>query len=299
MEVFNHIVSEPAFAAGVTELVYDARLFWRYFTEKEAYCKACDRAIDSIVDDMKLYDAYETSLDCEVEAEGFRLEGLSLHDTPLSIKKTLAEGCDRYIELFTQQKEILDSGTDFDVLCQGLRRLPNLRTVCIQDNISGAGNYINVHEPTPLWYFHWSATFWENTLSLTRWSLCLERARDAAEAAQNEDDTFLEDVLADHPWDWCGVANCLEAVSLHRPRIIHLHFGTQMSPFPLYTFGKAKVSTSLERIARNLRCLKLDSSLVLDGADEMPLTADSEPVSAFGKILKQAQHLATLYQAFI
>lgn len=30
MDVFAYVTSEPAFAVGVTELVYDARMFWKY-----------------------------------------------------------------------------------------------------------------------------------------------------------------------------------------------------------------------------------------------------------------------------
>lgn len=48
MEVFANITSEPAFAAGVTELVYDGRIFWEYWTDPEAYRDAFVKAIESV-----------------------------------------------------------------------------------------------------------------------------------------------------------------------------------------------------------------------------------------------------------
>ena len=48
MDVFTDITSDPTFAASVTELVYDARLFWKFWTEPYAYSEACIIAQNSV-----------------------------------------------------------------------------------------------------------------------------------------------------------------------------------------------------------------------------------------------------------
>ena len=48
MKVFTFITSKPLFAVGVTELIYDARLFWKFWTKPESYCEAYKRGRRSV-----------------------------------------------------------------------------------------------------------------------------------------------------------------------------------------------------------------------------------------------------------
>ena len=40
MELFKSITENPAFASNITELIYDARLFWGYMTDYKVYAKS-------------------------------------------------------------------------------------------------------------------------------------------------------------------------------------------------------------------------------------------------------------------
>ena len=48
MNVFTNITSDPTFAASVNELVYDARLFWKFWTNTYTYSEACIIAQNSV-----------------------------------------------------------------------------------------------------------------------------------------------------------------------------------------------------------------------------------------------------------
>jgi len=178
------------------------------------------------------------------------------------------------------------------MLCRGLQQLPNLKTVSIVHDFDGYSDFIDLHEHLPMWYGQWSATILGNTLPPTSWSLCNEMAIEAEEG-ENEDESLV-DVLTDYPWDWRGVVNLMKAIASYSPKIIHLHYGSQLPRIPLYTLNDASIAASLKLTAGNLRCFKFDSSTSVDGVHQEPLAADSEAFRVLGQILEHAQHLTTL-----
>jgi hypothetical protein len=288
MEVFTNITCEPAFAAGVTELIYDGRMFWRYWTDPDVYYDAYVKAIES-VNWEESDEEYDPSVYTFVKDFGRTLDPQMESE---SYKDRAAAGCGRYTELLTQLREILDTGLDMDVLCHGLQQLLNLTTVSIVHDFDGQGDFIDLHAPLPLWYGQWSAAIWKNTLPPISWSLCDEMAREAEEG--EEENESLMDVLTNYPWDWRGVVELTKAISSYSPKITHLHYGSQLSKIPLYTLNDASVAMSLKLTAGSLKCFKFDSTTSVDGAHQKSLTSDSEAFGVLGEVLEHAQHLTTL-----
>ena len=196
----------------------------------------------------------------------------------------------KYIERFKHQKETLDSGLSFGVLCQGLKKLPNLRMVSILEGFCTPMNLTEIHEPIPYWYELWSARVWGDILPQMSWDLCSQMVGKIEEGeAENTVDNPLNGCIG----DLRGIANCVKAVALHSPGITHLQYGFQFSHIPFTTLNDTTIGTSLKTIARNLDCLKLDISANRDENRESFVGADVESVSALGGILQQAQDLTS------
>lgn len=179
-----------------------------------------------------------------------------------------------------------------EILCRGLEQLPNLTAVSIVHDFEGHTDFIDLHGPLPPWYGQWSATLLGNTMPPTSWNLCDEMAKEAEEG-EDENESSM-DVLTDYPWDWRGVVNLTKAISSYSPKIIRLHYGSQLSRIPLYTLNDASIATSLKHIAGNLRCFKFDASTAVDGAHQKSLTSDSQAFGVLREVLEHAQHLTTL-----
>ena len=200
----------------------------------------------------------------------------------------VAESHDEYIERFRHQKETLDSGLDFEVLSQGLKKLPKLKMVSILAGFCTSMNLTEVHEPMPYWYELWSARIWGDILPPISWELCSQMV---GKIEEREAGNTVDNPLNGYIGDLRGIANCVKAVALHSPGITHLHYGSQYSCIPLTTLKDTTIATSLETIARTLDCLKLDISGGRAESRESFHGADVEAVSALGRILQQAQDL--------
>ena len=286
MNVFTYITSDPTFAANITELVYDARLFWKFWTHPYAYSEACIIAQNSLAWG-DIHEGYETSMYDLLAVPGFG-RSLEAQDGPEARLEKVAESHGEYIERFKHQKETLDSGLDFEVLCQGLKKLPNLRMVSVFDCFCWPTDFRDVHELMPYWYELWSADIWGDILPPMSKDLC-------SRMVENIEEEEAENIV-DNPLDGCvgdlrGIANCLKAVALHSTGMTHLHYGSQLSNLPFVTLNDITIATNLENIARNLTCLKLDISASRNGQGERVVKADVEAVSALGRILEQAQNL--------
>jgi len=292
MDLFRIIISEPAFAAGVTELVYDTKLFWEGLTDLHTHTVVHER-FDRQCEDVESDEGDDT------DDEDYVDEDYVDESSQIEVEEILEEAQEhhyaaklshqQYTELFARQKEILDNGLDFELLCQGLKKLPGLKTVSILDTPERQFDFIKPCGTFTDWYNEWSSAIWESAFlfpptSWIGWCHMLDEYLGA------ENDT-VQEMVANQPWDWRGVANCLRAISLHSPDLVHLHFGTET---PLYILNDASICSSLGVIARNLRCLHWKSISMTDGPAGLDLTASSNAVSAMSKILHKAQQLRKL-----
>lgn len=292
MDLFRNIISEPAFAAGVTELVYDSTLFWEGMTDLHTHTAVLAR-FDRQCDDA------ESDDDDDPDDEDYVDEDYVNKTSQDEVDKTLEGAQDyhraaelshqRYTELFAQQKEILDNGFDFQLLCQGLRKLPGLKSVSILDAPEMHNDFVKPCSTITDWYNEWCLAIWESDsmfppTAWVGWCHMLDKYLVSESNA-------VQEMIANQPWDWRGVANCLKAIALHSSSLVHLHIGTET---PLYILNDASISSSLRTIARKLKCLHWKSTVEIEGPDSSKLTADSKAVSALSRVLDEAQQLTKL-----
>lgn len=281
MDVFTDITSNPDFAMGVTELVYDARLFWEFWTQAEKHRLVYDAALQS--HDPSVWKLWGYAKNAAVrELVRDWAEDLNW---PSNFNETIEEADKsraRYIVNFDQQNRILDAGEDFEVLCQGLRQLPNLRTITICSSFDDENpNSADLHGQGSGWYEARSRDLWKDTLTPSHWALCRQMRSEAAD----HDNEELETALDDFPWDWRGLINCMHAIGLQKPWMTHLPFGTHKSKLPFDLMGDSHVASCLLSLAPTLECLKLDC-LIDDGTfEELHLSRNTDPVSTLGNVL--------------
>ena len=278
MDRFLKITSRPALAISVTELVYDARMFWECFTKRDAHSVMFNQQIFPHIVKGGYYGVFEC--DDEVYGDSSKTQMYS------------HESFDRYVRFFDQQKKILDEGKDYHILCQGLSRLPNLKVVTISD-VSETEDCGSYREPVHRWYCQWSRGLWRGVLNPSSWEQCVELVEDAWHCSDNQ----LS--LSDYPWDWRGVTNCLNAIALHGPRVNQLHVATQSSTPGPYMLMDMGVSESLDIIAERLQFLKLDCGFERFGGSWGPYRADSQMVPALKRILKKASNLRTFSSSLL
>jgi len=283
MEVFMSITSEPAFASSVQELVYDGRLFWQYLTDPDAHGDMYRHAVRPTNEKE-----YDEETDTYVQLAELFGKVVRLEEGPDAYEERATKSCERYEELFEEQEEILDEGLDFDFLCDGLQKLPNLNTVTIIQAYPGQKDIVRFQEKLSPWYERPSLTVWQETLAPTSWSVL------AGEATEAPDFSISWDIIEENPWDWRGVVNVLKAIALHCPKVINFHYGTHAAPMPMHILSQKPVFSSMRDIAKNLTCIKLMTSTLVDDDPDERLEPGSEAYSAFKAILDQAQQLRTL-----
>lgn len=289
MEVFDNITSEPAFANGVTELVYDARMFWRYWTKPGAHYGAHIKYNDS-----------ENRTELDEESPSFRdimkvLErSVVLETGPSGIRRNHLHRANksrhRYEQLFAEQTYILDSKLDLGMLCQGLQMLPGLKTVSILYDFDRRSEIMNLHVPASPWYRVWSSAIWEDTLPPLSWPLYWEITR---EPSYVDFDDGLPNLFVDYPWDWRGIANLFRAISPHGSRIRHLQCGSQYSAVPLYILNDSSIASNFQSVATNLEFLKFNCEVVRPRNDQDVLGLEVATL-ALSVILAKAQKLTAL-----
>ena len=297
MEIFKRITSEPAFAVGVTELVYDARLFWRFLAGKRAHRQIIAIARGEASKD-KPESVQESQSASEISSEAICTGMISsIYDcSSFTTRAAKERSYNRYAELFEQQNDILDSGTDFLALCHGLNHLLNLKTVTIQSYFDSESDWVCLHDPLPPWYLTWSSNFCRHTLSPASYNDCVMARREFLELDYYN--VANHNAVIDHPWDWRGVKNCLKALTMRRSSITHLHYGYQGSKLPIQILADSGVSKSLENIAPELHCLNLDANTAggdTDGDSGFEfIDGYSEAIAVLAKTLKEARQLTTL-----
>ena len=292
MEIFVRITSEPAFAIGVTELVYDARVFWRFLTGTEEHNKmfACKHGgkLDGLESEEESRSASEFSgegADTDFPTPDYKRPSLMTMDAR-------ERSHNRYVELFQQQDEILDSGADFLALCQGLQHLANLKTVSIQDSFGPGSDSFYLHDPLPPWYSKWSSRFFRPTFGPASYLECIRTSY------LFMDDRYYgiadEDILVHHPWDWRGIKNCVKSLAMRRSSIAHLHYGCQNSGLPIQVVEDSGVSKSLETVSHELQCLKLNFMMADGNTNPENPGVYSEPMSVIARTLEGARQLTAL-----
>ena len=289
MEIFVRITSEPAFAIGVTELVYDARVFWRLLTRTEEHDKMFASKHGGKLDGLESDEESRSASEFSGEASDTDSPTPDYKRPSLMTMAARERSYNRYVELYQQQNEILDSGADFLALCQGLQHLVNLKTVSIQDSFGPGSDSFYLHDPLPQWYSKWSSRFFRPTFGPASYIECM-RTR----YLFLDERYYGEDVFVHHPLDWRGIKNCVKSLAMRRSSIAHLHYGCQTSGLPIQVIEDSDVSKSLETISHELQCLKLNFMMADGNANPEYPGVFSEPMSVIASMLEGAQQLTAL-----
>ena len=295
IELLVKIVENPTFATNIDELVYDARLFWRYLVDTPEHYALLFRL--GFPDSYPLEEVEENDLYVENNPEKlYNTSGIALKiDTDLLKmlinnvampnrvqarrvpKPELANSIDRYQNLYLAQQVIIDGQKDREVLRWGLSCLPNLKRVVVLDHFDHPLDFDAFHyEPSEFeWYSQWSAKAFEGIAAPARWS----------EADRLDDGVQLEHM----PWDFRGIKHLLMVIEAHAPRVHDLSLGCQTFQLSPENYCQAGQRNALCSIAPRLRRFKLDC--------EWPNSSGFEAadfVTAMTKILQAAIHLESL-----
>ena len=141
MEVFSTIIENPAFASNVTELVYDARMFWGYIAETSMYARAFADGFPFRFPENDEGDDFTVDYDPEIDPTD---------------EEELRSSQQRYQALLEEQTSILDHGQDLDALCKGLTRLTKLNRIWVLDYFWDSVDFNAYIESHFEWYRLWS-----------------------------------------------------------------------------------------------------------------------------------------------
>ena len=264
MKEFTEITNKPAFAANVTEVVYDARMFWSHAATRPAYDKAFFRGFPSRYEENEMSD--EESDDSDFDDWCQQAGDPSSH-------QQLAASHQRYASLLEEQSSIIASGQDLVALCAGMKQLPNVEWISILDDFEHTDYSPFLWDSDEWhWYYHRSNKSMEGVAKPARWL-----------AAQ-----YTRNASRDPHWDLKGVENLFQAVRLYAPKIKKLVVGSQMSNLSTEILSRPAPIGAMRKIAPQLTMIKLDC---------YPPRGDSslQWIEDFARILRQATKLEELY----
>lgn len=257
MDIFTTITSNPVFALNITELVYDSRIFRSHISEPELYYKAFKNNFPTgypNIYEPDMHDKWRSFI------------------TSFQMSK-YERSQQRYASLLQIQNTILETKRDFDALCAGLNRLPNLRRISILDHFAWQLDCNRWVRDDHAWYHYWSMHGFEGIAPPSTWT-AVQMSRDG------------EALLRQDPWDFRGVDNVLEAAYLHAPNLRELLIGCQNSNLSVETYGRPESAETIEQLVPRLSMLKMDVTS-RDFADPLP--------NAMATILQRAHHLEELH----
>lgn len=257
MASFRYITANAAFAANITELVYDARMFWSYMEQAQAYDKT-----------------YAEKFSNEYPGHYDDLGYVAMSDDEYDREKAgeCERSHERYCSLLQQQTAIFNFGEDYDALCTGLKMLPNLRRIWILDLFQDSLDFMPFIENHSLRYHTWSQACFGFIATPTLWSEAHE----------------IEGGLNSHPWDFRGVEHLLKAASSSAPKLEELLLGCQFSNLSTEFYSRLDLFQAMTKLAPQLTILKSDCRAPTGSSYSMwfPLITT---------ILHEARHLEELY----
>ena len=151
MDIFSIITDNPAFATNITEMVYDARMFWGHMKEKTVYAAAFRRGFPDRYPENEISDDDEDAYS----------------NSPSRLTKTgdfhkFRRSRRQYASVLQEQTSIIEAKLDFNTLCKGLTRLPNLTRISVLDRFKGPLDYDDYLWKDFDWYRDWSAKSFED-----------------------------------------------------------------------------------------------------------------------------------------
>ncbi|KAL8833127.1 MAG: hypothetical protein Q9170_004485 [Blastenia crenularia] len=311
--IFTSITANSAFAANITELVYDARLFRPSVAKIDEYTRLYmlgfpsantgirmddesegENAIDegrvdedeeivgdggdeAWVDEDEETAPIQDTDDLPMSDDGFYELGYDSEDEAqfdmLQTSGDVTRSHQRYNLLMEGQVSIFESHRDAEVLSEGMSRLPHLKRILVLDKFQAPIDFLPLTCKPSDWYHEWSLQPFKGIAPPTQWS---------------EEDHLLDPrhMEWDH-WDFRGIAHLMTAAAKCAPKLDTMILGCDLSKlsWELYE-GK------LSPIAPRLTTLKLSCTIPYVGHDEQIGLA---PIGRISKTLQELTSLEELY----
>ena len=227
VDIFASIPEGTAFAASFTELVYDARLFYR-----------------GVLGDPHYRFYYQDSFHISLNEDGDRIEsvvGGGYHDSDSlcrypDLEERLQKSREQYASCLRRQTSILETGQDMDTLCMAMKRLPNLRKISILDTFEDVVDTSPFISTQHQWYRLWTTTQFKGIVMPSKFN----------------------GIRQQPVWDYRGIENLFKAVSLYAPKMQNLVLGCEPGIFSTTIYGKPNIKALMENLVPRLRKLKVD-----------------------------------------
>ena len=236
INIFNSITENTTFAANFTELVYDARLFCHGVLEDRQYRSYYQGSFPHSPDDDGKEFKFIPRTDGEDYLYSARVGRHSRERASVPVTGgELRKSREKYALCLRHQASILGTGQDFDTLCMGMKRLPNLQQISILDSFEDAVDISPFISTQHQWYREWSAAQFTGIVEPSR----------------------LSDLRQNPFWDFRGIQNLCKAVSLYAPKVQNLIFGCELRNMSTARYSKPNIRGMMRSIVPRLRKFKV------------------------------------------
>ena len=265
MQTFLNIANNVIFSKNVNELVYDGRLFAPQLEAYRPYRTAYGRVIR-----QRQQHGFHIGKD-----DWYPIDAHPGRHPRLNDEVNAATSFAHHTRLLDQQQNILHGREDYQALCRGLEKFPNITKVVILDTFSQFPDYISISCGDHLWYEPRSANEVGLAIAPVRW----------------REKHIFDDNEPELPWDVRGIQNLILAVASHCEKIRELYIGSQTSFPPLTIFRMPEHDLANAcAITRRLICLKISCYTPRMDVDE----EDIELSSCLHRVLSEAKQLQVL-----
>ena len=275
MELFSNITSHPIFSRTIKEVVYDGRLFVSPYSDRQRFLDQYQSWIDATCPDMR-FDMVDEEL--VVEHWGPDDSG-SLTWIPSSVPDLVKAIYSSYLELLSEQEDILANGRDFELLCSGFKEMPLITTLTIMDHF----NFPVYQDWLPFDEREHSKYFVGTTImpQPTTWF-----------EQPGYPDTQTWEVVDLPDWDVRGIDHLFSALLRCSTLVNRLRLGDPTSNFPMQIFTSGTPAFKfLQDIASTLVEFRIDCQ-PRSWAPKLP--ALNEQLSGVSSVITQARHLDVL-----
>ena len=255
METFAEISKIPLFAAGIEELVYDARLFWRHLLDGNIYKIAHRRYQDPHPEEADTYRYAERRHLADWasdQANGDQYELRQRHHAELLRSR------DRYYEVHHEQQAILDEGQDYETLCAGLQSLSNVDKITISETFALPRDVMDHARIDRTWPDSLMERLAGDSIPPKAW----ESSHYGCISYQHQG------ITRGLRWDCQHVVNLLRAAAVHCPKLKELRLGYLDSPMSLEIFAESRGLESARELMHHLEVLELRCSSSLSMQSE-------------------------------
>ena len=257
IKTFLEIAATPAFALNVKELIYDGRLFLPELGNGASYRAAFGARmaeeldtyrehVNGTVDPDIAYEVYQDSIwNVEKLGAGENMKYLIANDCEeycINVVDSLV----RYECLLDQQERILQNGTDFEALREGLTSFRNIKKVGAFVGFADHSDYrFRADDTRSDWYGSRPNLEFGLTVPPSQWC----RWQDTQDGMDRKERI---------KWDVRRVHALFRVVSTHCPSLVELNIGSVLDKAPLTIFELSDPDVEKFRIiARRLRTLEL------------------------------------------